>query len=602
MSTLAQVTSAVSFLSMAASLWLGCYVVTRSPRSRLAWQAGLTLWSLAGLFVTILLAIGDSTSPSRWPRWPLTLTLAIWYHLSLETLPPERRTTQRRFLPVVYGLAALLDVLLLQTSLIASDRMPGVGAYTTVFERRPLFAIWPIFLIGLALLMLYNFWTARRAVRDRMHRKQLNSLVRGTFLGVLAAVYWTVAISLGVSVPALPIVLALGLGVGMLGHGIARYSALIDGRILRFDFDLSALLMLALSAIYLAATWFLFQPAWSIAAAIVVVALTIFTHTSFEFARRLLDRPFVRLPARALRATLRRAASDLGERKSVEESLRSALAALVVGVNARWGAIALRDGGEFVVRASFHGERVGERLSAHHLNVRELTVLSPEGSSDWPLAVIAPMIADRDAVGAILLGQPRGGTHYSEGDLDLVAEAADRLAELIRYAQEHEAHARQIGDMLEAFRAREYELQSGIDGLLYQAKAAAPSPQQVAEVENAMRRLYDYSYLGEHPLARNMLAHDHATTHIDRGKALNAVLVTAIEKLRPAAVEPRELPPREWHPYLILRDAYLRGDANRDIMSRLYVSEATFHRTRRSALRAVTKALHEMDLTPVQAD
>jgi hypothetical protein len=233
MSTLAQVTSAVSFLSMAVSLWLGCYVVTRSPRSRLAWQAGLTLWSIAGIFVTIFLAIGDSTSPSSWPGWPLTLTLAIWYHLSLETLPPERQTAQRRILPVVYGMAALLDVLLLETLLIASGRMPGVGAYTTVFERGPLFAPWPVFFISVALLMLYNFWTARQAVRDRMRREQLNSLVRGTFLGMLAAVYWMVAISLGMSVPALPIVLALGLGVGMLGYGIARYSALIDGRLLR---------------------------------------------------------------------------------------------------------------------------------------------------------------------------------------------------------------------------------------------------------------------------------------------------------------------------------------------------------------------------------
>jgi hypothetical protein len=39
---------------------------------------------------------------------------------------------------------------------------------------------------------------------------------------------------------------------------------------------------------------------------------------------------------------------------------------------------------------------------------------------------------------------------------------------------------------------------------------------------------------------------------------------------------------------------YVNGEANRDIMAKLYVSEATFHRTRRRALKAVTRELFEM--------
>jgi predicted DNA-binding protein (UPF0251 family) len=150
--------------------------------------------------------------------------------------------------------------------------------------------------------------------------------------------------------------------------------------------------------------------------------------------------------------------------------------------------------------------------------------------------------------------------------------------------------------VLQAFRVRERELQEKIEALGTAAIPKAIDPKQIAEVEVALRRLYDYSYLGEHALALNNLARHPAATHLDRGRALNAALVAAVEKLRPAGVEPCELPPREWHPYLVLRDAYVRGDSNRDIMSRLYVSEATFHRTRRSALRAVAKALYEMDI------
>jgi hypothetical protein len=37
------------------------------------------------------------------------------------------------------------------------------------------------------------------------------------------------------------------------------------------------------------------------------------------------------------------------------------------------------------------------------------------------------------------------------------------------------------------------------------------------------------------------------------------------------------------------------GELNRDIMSKLYISEGTFSRTRRRAIRGVAKALQEME-------
>jgi hypothetical protein len=68
-----------------------------------------------------------------------------------------------------------------------------------------------------------------------------------------------------------------------------------------------------------------------------------------------------------------------------------------------------------------------------------------------------------------------------------------------------------------------------------------------------------------------------------------------VEKLRPTADLPKEPIPREWYPYLILHDAYFEGLPNRDIISKLYVSDGTFHRTRRSALRSVTRVLSELE-------
>jgi hypothetical protein len=119
-----------------------------------------------------------------------------------------------------------------------------------------------------------------------------------------------------------------------------------------------------------------------------------------------------------------------------------------------------------------------------------------------------------------------------------------------------------------------------------------------------LRRLHDFSYLGEHALAglqvvnRRLEGHkDDFVTHIDRGKALNEVLLQALHKLRPAGAKPppHQVPPREWYQFIILHDAYVLGEPNRNIMSRLYISEGTFNRARRRAIRGVAKALQEME-------
>jgi len=47
----------VNFGFPVAAVWLGIYLVTRNPHSLVAWLTGLTLWSIAGLFLNLLLAL-----------------------------------------------------------------------------------------------------------------------------------------------------------------------------------------------------------------------------------------------------------------------------------------------------------------------------------------------------------------------------------------------------------------------------------------------------------------------------------------------------------------------------------------------------------------
>jgi hypothetical protein len=56
--------------------------------------------------------------------------------------------------------------------------------------------------------------------------------------------------------------------------------------------------------------------------------------------------------------------------------------------------------------------------------------------------------------------------------------------------------------------------------------------------------------------------------------------------------------PREWYAYTILHDAYVEDRLAREIMAKLYISEGTYYRMRRHALRGVTRAMLEMSAIP----
>jgi hypothetical protein len=125
-------------------------------------------------------------------------------------------------------------------------------------------------------------------------------------------------------------------------------------------------------------------------------------------------------------------------------------------------------------------------------------------------------------------------------------------------------------------------------------------------VEDALRHLYDRSYLGQHQLAQLHIVNQREclrpdahcwNTHLSLGNALHTLLVDVIEQLRPAGMLPASavIPPREWYPYLILHDYYVQRHPTREIMARLYIGEGTYNRTRRRALHSVARALQEIE-------
>jgi hypothetical protein len=123
------------------------------------------------------------------------------------------------------------------------------------------------------------------------------------------------------------------------------------------------------------------------------------------------------------------------------------------------------------------------------------------------------------------------------------------------------------------------------------AIASSLDPEFIKTVEEALRHISDYSALGSSALAD--WAGLTGESHVERGRHLQRLLLEAIEAFRPVGARPPEPLPREWYNYSVIHDAYVEGALNREIMARLYISEGTFNRTRRNAIRGLARLLME---------
>jgi hypothetical protein len=139
-------------------------------------------------------------------------------------------------------------------------------------------------------------------------------------------------------------------------------------------------------------------------------------------------------------------------------------------------------------------------------------------------------------------------------------------------------------------RIGEAELSSLAGGMLGSI-GTNPAPEFVKIVEEGLRNLPDFIILGQSPLADRLDIR--GETHVERGRRLQQLLVESIDSLRPADQRPPEPLPRVWYNHAVLHDAYVEGVPNREIMARLYISEGTFNRTRRNALRGLARLIEE---------
>lgn len=608
--TLYQITFTVNFIALIASLWLGMYLVTRNPRVPTAWLTALTLWSLSGLFLNVLLALNPPPDPTFrpaglrflfpfWPSgmfdegatswlqgWSVIPSIAFWHHATLLMRPGKMNLW--RWTRVIGAYLIAIAAIAVQTfTQILFSVEGGDPLYLNSLRAGPLYSMFGLALIGLTIMSIINLARSAYIAPTEIVRRQLLTLVGATvFTGLIGPVS---LVSSGLDLFPMPMVVmsgVLAVFVAMIGYGVARYSALVEKRTIDRDFFYNLIGVIVMVGIYTFAAWILVF-AYGAPNVIVIFfpVLGVLTHTGLNAASIFLDWLFYRGETRRLRLNLHTLRRLAGESENMKILLEQILTALCVPIKSTYALVLTFEEGNARQVADFRWKGPRLEIPSSLLTADDVLHLTPKHflSPLEDAALLIPLYIESVQIGALVLGCPTNGLRYAHADLERLLYPSDQIAEALflnRQNTERLEKVALIANTQPALPAREFSIPVNI-------------------VENALRNLFDYAYLADTPMAEMELVRARLAggkkTHLERGKTVQAILLEALEQMRPGSEVPRDPPPREWYPYVILHDAYVNGKQNRDVMSRLYISEGTFNRTRRAAISSLARALVEME-------
>jgi hypothetical protein len=608
-------TFAVNLLGLVLALWLGLYLVTRSPRLWLAWLTALTLWSLAGVFLNILLALTPppamrfypelmrfvflfwpeealAESRSQWLQgWSVAPAAVFWHHATVLMRPGGLNVW--RWVRIWAGyLLAILAIIAQANASILYTPEDSNPLYLNSLQAGPWYSFFGLALVILTLYSAVNLLRSTRSAPSKVLRNSFSLMAFATLVAGVVAPFSILGSMLGLPVPMVVISLFVLIPMIIIGYDVARYSAMMEGHTIQRDFYYNLLLLGLVVLVYLSVSAILVV-AYQAPQAIVIIipVLAVLTHSLVSTAARLLDRMFFRQEARQLRSNLQRLIRLAVEETDLDESLVQTLESLCNNARSTYGMILTFQSGSVWQVAAYHWYGGPITLKTTDLAADDVIHLKP-GQLQPPLeeaALLVPLYTEAEQVGALLLGRPVNGIRYSEDEVTNLLNLTDRMGEILASARRKAEKLSQIAHLTEP---------SPLQG--------ADFPVTAEMVEDALRNLYDYTWLADSPLAQMRLVGTRLlagkVTHLERGKAVHDVVLQAIDKLRPGGEIPRDPPPREWYPYRILYDAYLREISNREIMMHLYISEGTFNRTRRSAIRSLARALSEMETNSAPTD
>ncbi len=584
-----ELTTIVDISALAVTLWMAFYLFGRGFPSRITLRAVIVLLLLSVFFFSVYSSLFHHIVGTVTLRAVIVVVgLGTWYGLTYQLMSVQGRERLRWMKISIYALCGITAILMLGSSGAFSD--PGADPlYMPHMNAGLSYILYLLFLLLICLGISYNLLTDKRI---GLASQGKYFLVASIFI-VAAVAYGVVGVTSAAPSPRLIMDVLIFCGVTLLGISVARHQTLVERRTTLQDFPASGLAILGLSAFYafLSLRWGL--PVDLFAALIAVVILT---HSTYDLVREFLERLRIRNES-GFRRQLRQLENQVSDEETLQLRLQEGLDLLCQTLGSSGGIIATRRNEDFVVIADKQSVPVGTRLSAALVGCEDVTRV--DGDQLPGILWMAPAFEAQTQVALVGLRQPKARLDYSAGDLDLLAEFTDRVGTIVSLSNLQPGKTSQIQELIAESEANASKIQIGAKEMLATI-TTSPDAEFIKLTEDGLRHLSDYGALGESPLAaRTGISGD---SHVARGKNLKKLLTDSIEALRPAAEKPSGAPPREWYSYLVLHDAYVQGIPNREIMTRLYISEGTFNRTRRNAVRSLARILMENQKTSSKAD
>ncbi len=568
--TLFAATFVVDYLGMGISLWLALYLLARGFPSRVTIRAAIALFTLSVFFlsasINLYLQIPGSTAIRA---IMLTIGLAVWRDLTPNIISPNTHNKNEWIVAAIYIFAFITAALLFgthevfiqeQTNLLFVGRMKLGYQYT----------VYAIYLWCVGLSILYSLQLRRKTGVEQVNVY----FVVASILIVSEIAYGSFSLALTSPSPRIIQDALITVGVIFLGISVARHQTLVERRTALYELPIHALVTFIITSVYVVIAW-----EWShmMTAVILTAYLAVFTHSLYGLVSEIIGTLAAKRESE-YRQQLRHLEKDTSSEITLETRLENGLKLLSEILEASGGFVATRHADEFIVTASFHSLDVKTTLPKVEMAADNDIYAPPENLAD-AVAWIAPAFKDAEQLALVGIGHPREKHHYSADDLDLLTEAASRVASILALSKTQSWES----DPRASLESESAQLISTL--------VTNPDPKFLKMVEDALRNLSDIITLGQAPLADELKIS--GATHIDRGKTLRQDLMDAINALRPEGTRPKDSLPREWENYVILHDAYIEGVQNREVMMRLYISEGTFNRSRRKALRGVARYLLE---------
>jgi hypothetical protein len=198
-------TFAVNLLGLVLALWLGLYLVARSPRLWIAWLTAFTLWSLAGVFLNVLLAITPppearfypevmrfvflfwpkealAESQSHWLQgWSVAPAVVFWHHATILMRPGGLNVW--RWVRIWMGyLLAILSIIAQANASILYSPADSDPLYLNSLQAGPWYAFFGLALVILTLYSAVNLLRSARSAPLKLLRKSFHLMAFATLI------------------------------------------------------------------------------------------------------------------------------------------------------------------------------------------------------------------------------------------------------------------------------------------------------------------------------------------------------------------------------------------------------------------------------------